>query len=92
MEVLWIGLLAFAGGVIAALLGWLESKLPFDAKKFSSSAIRALAAGLGIALAYNFQDFLTPLDLIAAFLSGAGVDVVGNRIGGAIRKRKESAP
>ena len=92
MDVLWIGLLAFAGGVIAALLGWLESKVPFDVKKFGSSAIRALLAGFGFALAYNFQNFLTPLDLIAAFLGGAGVDVVGNRIGGALRKRKAGAP
>jgi len=51
-----------------------------------------LLAGFGFALAYNFQNFLTPLDLIAAFLGGAGVDVVGNRIGGALRKRKAGAP
>lgn len=88
MEVLWIGLLAFAGGVMAALLGWCESKQPFNAKKFGSSAIRALLAGFGIAIAYNFQNFLTPLDLVAAFLSGAGVDAVGNRIGGILRKPK----
>jgi len=86
MEVLWIGLLAFAGGLVAALLGWFESKKPFNGKKFGSSAIRALVAGFGIALVYNFQAFLTPLDLITAFLSGAGVDVVGNRIGGAFKK------
>ena len=87
MEVIWIGLAAFVGGIAAALLGWLESKLPFDPRKFGSSAVRALVAGIGLAAVYEYGDSITPIDLLLAFLGGAGVDVVGNRIAGAITSR-----
>jgi len=84
MEIIWIGLAAFVGGILAALLGWLESQAPFNPRKFGSSAVRAFIAGIGLAAVYEYKEFLTPLDLLVAFLGGAGVDVIGNRAAGAI--------
>jgi len=87
VEVIWIGLAAFVGGIAAALLGWLESKVTFDRRKFGSSAVRALVAAIGLAAVYEYGDSITPIDLLLAFLGGAGVDVVGNRMAGAITSR-----
>lgn len=82
-----IGLAAFLGGVVTALLGWTESNQPFDAKKFMSSVIRALIAGVGIAAAFDYGGSIGPLSYFIAFLAGAGVDVGGNRVAGAIAAR-----
>jgi len=86
MTVIWIAVAAFLGGIAAGLLGWLDSKEPFNSRKFGASAIRALIAGIGFAAAYQYtSDLLTPIDLAIAFLGGAGVDVVGHRISGSIK-------
>ncbi len=82
--VLEIGVAAFLGGVVTALLGWTESNLPFNVKKFMSSIIRALIAGIVIAAAFNYGETVGPLSYFIAFLAGAGVDVGGNRVAGAI--------
>ena len=82
-----IGGAAFLGGVVTALLGWTESNLPFNVKKFMSSVIRALIAGVGIAVAFNYGETIGPLSYFIAFLAGAGVDVGGNRVAGAIAAR-----
>ena len=82
--VIGIGVAAFLGGVVTALLGWTESNLPFDVKKFMSSVIRALLAGVGIAVAFYYGETAGPLSYFIAFLAGAGVDVGGNRVAGAI--------
>ena len=86
-----IGVVAFLGGVVTALLGWTESNLPFNTKKFMSSVIRALIAGVAIAAAFDYGAATGPLSYFIAFLAGAGVDVGGNRVAGAIaaRIRKE---
>ena len=82
MERLYIALAALLGGLIAALVGWLESNEPFDPRKFGGSAIRALVASIIFAAGYQLSDSVTVLDLFYAFLGGAGVDVLGNRIAG----------
>ncbi len=82
--VLEIGVAAFLGGVVTALLGWTESNLPFNIKKFMSSVIRALIAGVGIAVVFEYGGSIGPLSYLIAFLAGAGVDVGGNRVAGAI--------
>ena len=85
MEVLLIALVAFGGGIVAALLGWLEAGTPFDKGKFGSSALRALIAGVAFGVLYNYADTgVTVLDYAIAFLGGAGVDVLGNRAAGSI--------
>ena len=82
MERLYIALAALLGGLIAALVGWMESNEPFDPRKFGGSAIRALVASIIFAAGYQLSNSVTVLDLFYAFLGGAGVDVLGNRIAG----------
>ena len=82
MDRLYVGLVALLGGLVAALLGWLDSKEPFDGRKFSGSAIRSLIAAAVFTVGYQLSDGVSALDLFYAFLGGAGVDVIGNRITG----------
>ena len=83
MERILIALLALTGGLFAALLGWLDSHEPFNLRKFGGSAIRSLVAAVVFAVGYQLvQVQITVLDLFLAFLVGAGVDVIGNRIAG----------
>jgi len=87
LAVLFIALLACAGGITSALLGWLNSGEAFVTRKFMASVVRALVAGVVFAVGYSFTDGISILDLFAAFLSGAGVDVLGNRISGSMVTR-----
>ena len=88
MNIIWVGVAAFVGGIVAALLGWTESTEPFNVKKFMASVIRALVAGVGVAAAFGYgAGPIAGLSLLIAFLSGAGVDAGGNRVAGAIAAR-----
>ena len=89
MNIIWIAASAFAGGIGAAVLGWLDSGEAFAVRKFSASVVRALVAAVLLAVGYTFTDGLTLIDIGIAFCGGAGVDVIGNRISGAIRARPE---
>jgi hypothetical protein len=82
MDRLYIALVTVLGGVVAALLGWLDSKETFNTRKFGGSVIRALIAAVVFAVGYHLSGPLGILDLFYAFLGGAGVDVLGNRIAG----------
>ncbi len=82
MNTLYIALAALLGGVAAALLGWLESGEPFNPRKFGGSVIRSLIAGAIFAAGYQVSGGVGIIDLLYAFLGGAGVDVIGNRISG----------
>ena len=82
MNTLYIALAAFLGGVVAALLGWLESGEPFSPRKFGGSVIRSLIAAAIFAAGYQLSGSVGMIDLLYAFLGGAGVDVIGNRISG----------
>ncbi len=84
MERLIIALVTLLGGLVAALLGWLDSKESFDVRKFGGSAVRSLIAGIIFAVGYQISDGVNTLDLFYAFLGGAGVDVLGNRIAGSL--------
>lgn len=89
MERLYVAILALFGGLCAALLGWLESGGPFDPRKFSGSALRSLIAAVVFAAGYQLSHgWLTILDLFYAFLGGAGVDVLGNRVARGLRRIK----
>jgi len=85
MNVVYIAVAAFIGGIVASLLGWFDSQEPFVARKFGASLVRALVAAIGFAAAYQYTNGLAPIDLAIAFLGGAGVDVLGNRISGSIK-------
>jgi len=92
IEVIYIALAAFTGGILAAGLGWLDSGKAFDPRKFGSSAIRAFIAGIVFAIAYVFKDGITVIDILIAFIGGAGVDVIGNRAAGAIKTKLSPKP
>ncbi len=81
MDRLIVALCALAGGLAAAMLGWLESGEAFAPRKFGGSAIRSLIAAVVFALGYELMGKLNMPDLFYAFLGGAGLDVLGNRIG-----------
>jgi hypothetical protein len=81
MDRVYVALAALAGGLFSALMGWMASDDPFDARKFGGSAIRTLIAAIIFAVGYQFtHTTVTVLDLFYAFLGGAGVDAIGNRI------------
>lgn len=85
MNIIYVAVAAFLGGIVASLLGWFDSTEPFNVRKFGASLVRALVAGIGFAAAYQYMNGLTPFDLAIAFLGGSGVDVLGNRISGSIK-------
>jgi hypothetical protein len=86
MSVIYVAGAAFIGAIASGLLGWLDSQERFEARKFTSTVVRALIAGVGFAAAYQYtNNSLTSLDLAVAFLGGSGVDVLGNRISGSIK-------
>jgi len=85
MDAIYIGLAAFAGGILAAILGWLETQEDFVARKFAGSVARALVAGSVFAVGYAYSGSITIMDIFAAFVAGAGIDVIGNRAAGAIK-------
>ena len=79
-----IALSAFGGGILAAILGWLDSKEEFDPRKFAKSIGFAFLAGLGFAVGYQLSDGPLTRDCLVALLSGAGWDAVTNRTLGAM--------
>jgi len=87
MDVTLIAIAAFIGGAMASLLGYLEKSGPFNVKKFLASMVRSVFAAAGFAAAFNYAEAITAISFITAFLGGAGVDVLGNRISGAMAAR-----
>ena len=86
MEVLYVALSAFGGGIASAIMGWMDSGEIFIGRKFASSVIRALIAGGVFAVGYQLAgSSISIMDIVIAFVAGAGVDVLGNRIAGSIR-------
>ena len=87
IAVLLVALLACTGGIVSSLLGWLDSGETFVPRKFMASVVRALIAGILFTIGYTFANGISILDLFTAFLGGAGIDVLGNRISGSIKAR-----
>ena len=77
----YISLAAFGGGLASGLLGWLHAGGKFDGKKFFASGLRAVVAG-GVAAVAHSQVIGSPtwVEIITAFVAGAGVDVLGHRL------------
>lgn len=90
MERIYLLLAALLGAVLVALAGWAESKTPdgkrepWDGRKFLASVLRGLIAAAGFAVKYELAPTFGVIDLIAAFIGGAGVDVLINRVAGAM--------
>ena len=91
MFILYFALAAFVGGIIAALIGWMGSGAAFDAKTFLSSVLRAFVAAAGGAAAGIWVEPTTAqamiIGILAALVSGAGIDVLGNRVSKAVAVR-----
>jgi len=82
-------ILTVIGALFVAVLGWIEAGEPFDINKFVPSMARAAIGGL--VSAFMFQGIENP-DIwlyLTAFLVGAGFDVTGHRISGAVNQIKE---
>ncbi len=83
---LLVAMAAFGGGVLSAVLGFLDSKEIFDVRKFGKSVGFALLAGLGFAVTYQLAGAAPETkDIFLAVMSGAGWDVVTNRLTGAMK-------
>jgi len=77
-------ILTVAGALAVAVLGWIESGEDFDVRKFGASVGRAIIGGLLAALIFEGTTEPTIWTYVTAFLIGAGVDVAGHRLSGAI--------
>lgn len=84
MDRLWLALFAWGGGLLVALLGWLDSKEFFDIRKFGASIIRALLPALVWAASYTLNGPLSWPVILAAIGSGPTFDSVVSKIAGAL--------
>jgi hypothetical protein len=86
IQIFLLSILAVGGALFLAALGWLDSGEPFNGRKFASSILRAVVAGLIFAFStYSGVDtILNGWMYVAAFLGGMGIDAAGNRISAAI--------
>ena len=81
-----LALAVFLGGIVSALAGWADSSDSFNVRKFLKSGIAALIAG-GVWAVGQGDVTATPPMAVVAFLTGAGADVLSNRIMGTLAKR-----
>jgi hypothetical protein len=81
-----IVLAAFGGALASGLMGWAEAHERFDPHKFFSTVLRAIFAAVTFAYSTTYIDTNGPM-WIWAFLGGAGIDAVGNRLSGAAAPR-----
>lgn len=80
-------LLTVVGAISVAVLGWIESGEDFEIRKFAASLGRAFIGGLLAALIFEGTVEPTIWTYVSAFLIGAGLDVTGHRLSGAISRR-----
>lgn len=85
MELCMVAAAAFLGAMLVALLGWLESGETFVFRKFAASICRGLIASVAFAAGYSYAKNISAIDVVSAFLAGAGVDAVLKRAGGTVR-------
>ena len=86
VQYLLIFIVATAGAISTAVLGWLDSGEAFNPRKFASSVLRAVGGGVAIvAVEFVFPAEVTLQTYFLAALAGMGVDALGNRAAGAIK-------
>ena len=78
-QVLYTAVAAFLGAVVVALLGWADSKEPFEGKKFLASALRGLVAAVVFAVGVAVTSTAGWGFYFVAFLGGAGLDTLGKK-------------
>ncbi len=87
----WVVLAAFLGALGSGMAGWWDSNEPFCLRKFMGTVWRAIFAAMAFALVFESTQFTGLYVYIAAFLGGAGVDVLGNRLQGGVVAREPLA-
>ncbi len=80
-----LAIAAFGGGILSAIMGFVDSGEPFNLRKFSKSVIISLLAGIGVAVTSQSAQ-VGIKEILMAVLAGAGSDVVVNRAVGAFKK------
>lgn len=81
---------AFLGSLGSGVAGWWDSHEPFDARKFMGTIWRAIFAAMSFAFTNQFVDVKGAI-WVWAFLGGAGVDVLGNRLQGGLVGKSDYA-
>lgn len=72
MTYVLIGGSAFLGGVLFALLGWLESSEAFNKRKFGASALRSFIGAIGVMFLFDYMNTKPPMSYLLAFIAGLG--------------------
>ncbi len=75
-----IGFVAFAGGAFAGWLGWRKSGEDWDWKKYQVTLATSFVTALSITFYFTYSETLDFKDYILAFLTGAGMDNLVNRV------------
>ena len=76
-----IGLVAFAGGSFAGWLGWRKSGDKWDWDKYQITLAISFVTALSVTFYFNYKE-IDFKDYILAFLTGAGMDNIINRMRG----------
>lgn len=88
MQEIFIAGAAGAGALALSFLGFTNSKEPFDMRKFIGSAITAVVSGVGVAVTFNYDNGVTIISYMTAFLTGVGADAGRKVIADSIRGGK----
>jgi len=83
-ELAVIAAIAFAGGIVYAFFGWLNSDQPWVTRKFLRSVGAALIAGVAFGLGYSFTEAFSVKDVLTAFASGLGITAGLPKVIGAV--------
>ena len=75
---IYISLATFGGGLLSAVMGWIDSGEPFNLRKFGKSVVVSILAGIGVAIASQTAE-PTMKNVLEAVIIGAGSDVLANR-------------
>jgi len=75
---------AFVGALGSGIAGWADSHESFDWRIFMGTVWRAIFAAMIFMSTFQAANLTGWQIYVAAFLGGAGVDAVGNRIQGGI--------
>lgn len=90
-SIIWTVIAAFVGALGCGIAGWADSHGPFDWHIFMGTVWRALFAAMVFMSTFQAANLTGWQIYVAAFLGGAGVDAVGNRIQGGLSAKDTTA-
>jgi hypothetical protein len=93
-ELLVLFIATVLGAVTTSGLGWLDSGVAFDARRFAPGVIRGIVAAIIVFIPASTGYLGSTLGLVAilgAYVAGMGVDVIGNRIAGILNIGQEKS-